>query len=787
MTIEDRVRRPDAILIVHGIGEQVTNDTARSLAVALADAGQDRVRSAADPKIDGSKQRVYAIVWDLDAPTISPESHISEGYWAYRFRDTTWSHLTGWVIPLLIRRRRDVPVRLKVGRPWLSSLIVIIALLVAAVIVGGIWAQVPLSVWLADIWPGGALVVSGVVFVLGVIFVTPRIAVPGPVAWGVVALAALLLGGLLFVVDLLFGWVSEATPPTWFMGVGISALALLVLAAVAVDVLTSVRVLAVVTATVVLALVGTATNQDDAATSVLALLASAAAPWASAVTASLLLPSLGDAARYFRDHPSNEDETRKIRKIVIDKLRDLHRLEQGQPRFERVIVIGHSLGSVIAYDAINHFWAENHGSLTIGGQPDCNTCALRDRASLHLEAAAAALVSGSGDLSAENSRNSLVEFRAAQWELSSSLRAEPTEDHLKHLEGAGVPDEPAWQITDFITVGCPLASVSFLAEPGVNSSRNSEPRGANLAPDDVRRRAESWFESKLAAREYPSIPPLPQTAVALDPLILFSNFPLRYPAMPRGQPSNRRILNHAATFAAVRWTNVYFENDLVGGPISAQLGRGVLDIEIPVAPPTPRNFASLFSHSSYWTEPSLDRLASAATTSRNVLRDLIKLEVDRDTLTPVEVDGIETRADVVLCESSPAQTAVNRRLDRLRSRRQAAFSSARLRATWSATLDTVGQGRPQDIAELLALLREIRETHGKESVAVVSYGEVAIYRLSGDEFHQLEYRTLALEPVESTRRCRTVTEDNPWPGVLEERELDAIRTWIHDYLAVDLG
>lgn len=783
-------RRPDAILVVHGIGEQVSNDTARSLAVALADPRADRVRSSADTSIDGAKQRVYSIVWDVDSTKRSPESRVSEGYWAYRFRDTTWSHLTGWLLPLVRRPRSAMPDHLTVAPTWLSRLVVAAASIAALLTVVSTWAGLPLGGWLANHGVTAGAVVAGAVLLLWLAVLAPERAGP--------AVGLAIGANVLFAASaVLFTRLEDWTRPSWLASVPVAVLVLLVLIALAVDAATSVRVLATVTVTVMLVLVGTATAQDDTGTTVLALLATAAAPWLSAAATAALLPSLGDAARYFNDHPSNETESRDIRKVVIERLRQLHELDDnGEPRFERVVVIGHSLGSVIAYDAVNHYWSQVNGSITVGGRPDCDTCAARDTATAALEDAAEQLVrDGAGG--AATARGRLVAFREAQRRLGRTLRAAPTTEHREHVAARGGPEhEPPWLVTDLVTLGSPLASVGFLARHGESwwgaadrDEQGSDEERAGLEAGDVRRPASSPFELKLSAREYPSCPPQPQTSAALDPSILFSGFPLRYPAGEAGSAARRRHLNHAAVFAATRWTNVYFENDLVGGPVAAQLGRGVLDVQLPVAPPTPRSFASAFSHTSYWNTPTVARLATPAATSRAILTDLLRL-------TPPPADGsdpeeerheiadVATRDDVVLRgTASAAQSATLAGLHRLATRRAAAFDEKRLADAWTETERLVRASGAAGAADIATLVDELRAGHGRRCLALVSYGELVVYRCTGDGLDRSGYRAVAVTPQDAVRRCRVVTRDSPWPGAVSLEDLDGCRTLLTSFVA----
>ncbi len=496
-----------------------------------------------------------------------------------------------------------------------------------------------------------------------------------------------------------------------------------------------------------------------------------------------MLPSLGDAARYFRDHPSNEDESRHIRKIVIDKLRKLHELDdQGEPLYARVIVIGHSLGSLIGYDALNHFWAETQKKLSVGAIRDCQTCRARNTAALALEKAAHELVSLEAvhgeTLVKANCRPMLAAYRTAQWELGRHLRSPLTSDHHAHLrESSGPRSEPVWLVSDFITVGSPLASVSFLAERAGQREGPTAPDSV-LTQDDVRVLA-SWFGSKLADREYPSCPPLPQTTAAQDPILLFSDYPLRYALRKGGNDTGRRYLHHAAAFGPTRWTNVYFENDLAGGPVSGQLGRGILDVQVRVAPPTPRYFVSLYPHSSYWEESPIKHLREPALRSRQVLADLVDLS--GDVIEP-EVRDVPSREDLVWCQSSPAQLAATRALTRLTQQRKAAVNNERRTRTWTETLAILQQDLSPDGVALFTLLEGVRERHRGKCFAVAAFGEVALYRLTDEILDRSEYLTLAVSARSGEFHCRWVTSDRTWPGDLEDKAIEAAGEWVKDFL-----
>src|SRR6185503_14291195 len=76
---------------------------------------------------------------------------------------------------------------------------------------------------------------------------------------------------------------------------------------------------------------------------------------------------IGDAARYFGHSPTNPVERQEIRAQGIRILKRLHDRKvtnltsPGDPprnEYDRIVVVGHSLGSVVAYDILTHYWAD---------------------------------------------------------------------------------------------------------------------------------------------------------------------------------------------------------------------------------------------------------------------------------------------------------------------------------------------------------------------------------------------------------------------------------------------
>src|SRR4051812_41861389 len=88
-------------------------------------------------------------------------------------------------------------------------------------------------------------------------------------------------------------------------------------------------------------------------------LASLAAWQLAALTAALswitnhfVVPYFGRVVRYTRAHPDNISARKNIRERGLALLDELH-----NGRYGRIIVVGHSLGSILAYDLVSYCWA----------------------------------------------------------------------------------------------------------------------------------------------------------------------------------------------------------------------------------------------------------------------------------------------------------------------------------------------------------------------------------------------------------------------------------------------
>lgn len=227
---------------------------------------------------------------------------------------------------------------------------------------------------------------------------------------------------------------------------------------------------------------------------------------------------LGDAARYLDDRPANVEMRQTIRTRILKVLNYLH--DCG--RYDRIVVIGHSLGGVIAYDAVRLLW---HRRVS------------RDRFEVdenRVASAADALLSASK----KDHDRALTDFRAAQRDLAGKLAAERVPSSDESFPGT----VPSWLVTDLVTVGSPVAYPSlFFTNPKVGLARQVVERNTPTCPSQI--------TDELGH---------PYSFIAL---------------------SRNRYVHHGAVFAAARWTNIFAPADFVGGPIGG-LGLGSKDVQV---------------------------------------------------------------------------------------------------------------------------------------------------------------------------------------------------------------
>lgn len=253
---------------------------------------------------------------------------------------------------------------------------------------------------------------------------------------------------------------------------------------------------------------------------------------------------LGDAERYFQPSPGNIAGREAVRAQGTRLLGALH--DAG--RYDRVIVVGHSLGSVIAYDVLTHLWIQRRGHGVARDSVGFEALRAMERAAGQDQAP----VTPPGSPSSAQ----IADVRELQWAAWEE----------RTINGGG------WLVTDFVTCGSPLTYAHLLL-------------GASAA--EVGRAQRD--------RVLPTCPPMAEDTGG-QRRVSYER-PYR---TPRGDSATVTVLHHAALFGVTRWTNVYFpvsraglRGDLVGGPVAPVFGTWVHDVAAPVPPG--------FAHTRYWT------------------------------------------------------------------------------------------------------------------------------------------------------------------------------------------
>ncbi len=295
---------------------------------------------------------------------------------------------------------------------------------------------------------------------------------------------------------------------------------------------------------------------------------------------NVLVNVVGDATSYLTSAPENINARSRIRTLGVNILTELH---DPSHDYERIVIVGHSLGSVIGYDLLGFFWGKVHEGIA------------RPRANLFapVQDAGEALRSAQGDAAAP----AFAAFRQAQRDLAR----QPEVSRI-------------WRITDFVTLGSPLTHAHFLLVNDRNDPLRSEEdliggRKARSDPDD-RNWLVRWHERhagitgtiarlftvRAIQREFAICPPLPESGRSFT-------FWRRDEAQAAGSgnPPPLRVAHHAAQFAVTRWTNIYAPRsrvlwgDPIGGAVGPIFGPGVRDVALAGA--AGKRFVA---HTLYW-------------------------------------------------------------------------------------------------------------------------------------------------------------------------------------------
>lgn len=273
-----------------------------------------------------------------------------------------------------------------------------------------------------------------------------------------------------------------------------------------------------------------------------------------------LTSSFVDVVRYLDTSPRSYAVRRQIRAGIIDLLKGLHRYG----RYSRIVVVAHSLGSYIAYDAISYLWAEmaklHEGPMLRGKQAGGATGGDQPDGLAELEKAASEL---------DGTPASVDRYQKAQRALWIGLRQK------------GNP----WLITDFVSFGSPMYFAHQLYT-----------------------RDEAQFEERVLKHELVTCPP--------ENELKSRNNVNGHGCFFSWNNGGTRVLHDAAPFAVTRWTNMWFPatlgffGDWFGGRLAPLFGPGIKDV--PITGNLPTRLMPGVAHALYLGFPDDRRTGSFA-------------------------------------------------------------------------------------------------------------------------------------------------------------------------------
>lgn len=278
----------------------------------------------------------------------------------------------------------------------------------------------------------------------------------------------------------------------------------------------------------------------------------------------------GDVVRYVEARPGNIAIRQSIRENGVRLIEDLMGLdEHGNARvtpYDRIIVVGHSLGSIVGYDILTHAFGRHNTRVD-----PTKLKGFKQESRVRMETMIRGNLNAAEDWSVDT-------FRRLQDECRLELNA------------LGNP----WIVSDFVSIGSPLTHAQFL-----------------LASD------EKTLEQAKRKRVLPTCPPMLEHDRKTGRL----HFTYRAPEV-RGEGNSHdetapRVPHHGAVFAYTRWTNIYSRSrllligDIVSGPLRrafglSRLGReplcGIDDVAVlPNSEGSPLDRRSrLLTHLKYW-------------------------------------------------------------------------------------------------------------------------------------------------------------------------------------------
>lgn len=484
------MRDRTAVVIIHGIGEQVPMETLIGFIDAawtydgtLVDAGKPDPNTGQPRRTNASWSKPDARNRSFELQLITTESDKNgrrvdffEYYWAHRVTGTTWEQVRAWLFGLMLRNPvTNVP---RGVRPvWVIMWLAFFLLFYVSIVAGMATAKVPIDVAQTHFWP----------------------------IQKTLELAA---------------WIQ--TWQKWLIGLVWAAAGLVI-----------------------------------------------------GFFLKIMVDVAGDVVRYVEPRPKNIAIRQSIRENGVQLLETLMGIDeqgnQGPTEYDRIVVVGHSLGTIVAYDILTHTFGRHNTRI----EPTKLKGLKQDkRVALETMVRDSLFGEPNGDGTREPPKElSVDEYRKLQ------------DECRKELNALGNP----WIVSDFISLGSPLTHAEFL-----------------MAPD------RDALETAKEKRILPTCPP----TLEFDRKTELKHFTYRSPAVQSegssNDPAAPRVPHHAALFAythsPLRWVVL---GDIVSGPLGHLFGvlradkRSVCGIrDVAVLPNTKAKAADkkrrFFTHLRYW-------------------------------------------------------------------------------------------------------------------------------------------------------------------------------------------
>jgi hypothetical protein len=479
-----RAAARQAIILVHGMGEQIPMDAIKGFVKTLwqdeGDARTHQVWSKPDERTGSLELRRITTRNSKKSSGFANgvRSDFFELYWADLTAGSTWDQFTGWLRPLLLRPLSKVPqrVRLAWGALWFATLFILCM---------GSIGLVPKDIWVK--------------------------VMPGWLPQGVVLGLAVALTGAL----------HKVTTRTF-----------------------------------------------------------------------------GRVVRYTRAEPANIAARAAVRERGLKLLRAVH----AGDKYDRVILVGHSLGSILAYDLLSYFWAEKSDSTSVVEKSAAFDALCR------VEKAAALLEKAAEHSIPAATAKARLEYRQAQADLWRSLAAGNAGSGKSSADGR-------WLISDFVTFGSPLTHTEFLLASGREDLKDRQrarelptapPVREELEPATLSIARESGMLDSLDAAEPPTL----------------MSFTGKTGTAGKDAPRLWTV-HHGGPFAVVRWTNVFdparaiYKGDLIGGPLAATFGPAIEDIDLSSVD----GRSGGFTHTRYWDAGQSEKRKELFRKSVNLLNE----------------------------------------------------------------------------------------------------------------------------------------------------------------------